>query len=312
MQPTSDPRLDLAYKYPFLKEAKAFVSEANPQFEEKFLKEGKLRLEEALAEKKIAFQKANIGYVKYAYLMSYIYARMLASALKSKANLSRYVIAEARRATEALRDSSPEEFLMVADELNSGISRDGTGFSIRFEKFLAYAPKRKEFSLPLQELQDGKVHMSDRIALGVLRGMIREEIARNLPIPLKDLPKQVVDYARDVKVPEVKLAAPNPDAERRHMWIEKLLSMPIGDVRHRTVNLILAPYLTNVRGMSELEASNVIIAYIERCKEIDPNTKVNQSYIRYQCKYSKSKGMKPLSKEKAKELLGSMIDFDKL
>ena len=47
--------------------------------------------------------------------------------------------------------------------------------------------------------------------------------------------------------------------------------------------------------------------YIKKCKEINPDTNVNESYIRYQVRYSKAKGMKPLSLQKAKELLGETV-----
>ena len=81
-------------------------------------------------------------------------------------------------------------------------------------------------------------------------------------------------------------------------------------MRHRVVNLILAPYLINVRGMSEEGAFKTISAYIERCRAVDPNTKVNDSYIKYQCAYAKKKGLRPLSLVHARELLGSYVDFD--
>lgn len=307
-----DSRLDLAYKYPFLREAKELVSQINPGFDAKFMEEGRMRVEEALSEKRIGFHKANLRDLKYAYLMSYIYARMLASALNSRGFVSRYVDAESRRAADALREEDPKGLMRIAGELNSGISMTDDSFSIRFEKYLEYAPSSRAFALPMQELGNGTVRMNRSIAIGILRRMIRQEIAKNLPIPRKELPKEVLEYSRKVRLPAVQLAAPNPKLEKRYAWIDRLLATPIADVRHRTVNLILAPYLTNVRNMDEAEAAKVIINYIERCKEIEPNTKVNESYIRYQCKYSKKKGMRPLSLEKAKELLGSLVDLEEL
>ena len=94
-----------------------------------------------------------------------------------------------------------------------------------------------------------------------------------------------------------------------YAWIERLLTIPIPDVRHRTVNLILAPYLMNVRKLEEDDAVKAISDYIERCKLVNPNTNVNESYIRYQCRYSKTKGMRPLAASRAKELLAEMIEF---
>ena len=55
---------------------------------------------------------------------------------------------------------------------------------------------------------------------------------------------------------------------------------------------------------------------LDRIKEleckgyINPDTKINEQYIMYQCRYAKSKGLKPLSLVKARELLAGMINFD--
>ena len=76
------------------------------------------------------------------------------------------------------------------------------------------------------------------------------------------------------------------------------------------MNLILAPYLVNTKGLDVEQASRRIIVYIERCKQIDPSTKINDRYIEYQCNYAKRKGLRPLSMERARELLGEHIDFD--
>ena len=46
----------------------------------------------------------------------------------------------------------------------------------------------------------------------------------------------------------------------------------------------------------------------EKCKIIDPNTKITDSYIRYQCGYAKKRGLKPLSFKRAKELLGDFLE----
>ena len=98
--------------------------------------------------------------------------------------------------------------------------------------------------------------------------------------------------------------------QKTFRWIERLLQTPIPDVRHRTVNLILAPYLVNVRNMSPEEAFKVINDYIERCKKVNPDTKIGEQYIRYQCNYAKKRGMRPLALQKAKELLGGLVELE--
>ena len=311
MAVSEDERLDRAYKYPFLKDSKKIVEEANPPFSYKHMEEGKLRVEKALLEKRISFYKTNIREVKYAYLMSYVYARMLVSAIGRRGEIITYADAESKRSAEALRFDGEREILNVSAELGVGLARDTDNFSMSFEKYLEFAPDNGTFGLSMQELDHGTVIMNEGIAVGILRRAIRKEILKNLPIPRKMLPREVITAAFEIKLPEVKLegAAESP---RKYIWIEKLLATPIPDVRHRTVNLILAPYLTNVRKMDEADAARVIIGYINRCKEIEPNTNVNESYIRYQCRYAKSKGMKPMSLENARDLFGGVIDLDEL
>ncbi len=306
----NDPRLDLAYRYPFLKEAKELVSELGLGFDHKLLEAGRLRLEAALSESRMGFHSANLRDLKYAYLMSYIYARMLVSALGSRSLIARYADAESRRAAAALRAESDENLMRVAEELDSRISALDSLFSIRFERYLKCMPESKSFSLSMQELGNGYVRINRNTAIGLLRVMIKREVAKGLPIPKKELPSEAISYSEKVRFRETTERPALPGSEKRYAWIEKLLSTPIPDVRHRVVNLILAPYLTNIRKLAEEEAAATIINYIERCKELEPNTRINESYIRYQCRYSKRKGMRPLSFEKAKELLGSMIEID--
>ena len=311
MAVSEEDRLDRAYKYPFLKDSKALVHETNPPFSQRHMEEGRSRVEKALLEGKIGFYKTNIKDVKYAHLMSYVYARMLVSAIGRKGEVLRYADAESKRSADALKVAGEEEILAVASELGGEIFRDAGNFYMPFEKYLRYAPDNKAFALSLQELDKGKVIMGERLAIGILRRIIRKEIMKNLPIPRKELPKEIIECSLKIKLPEVKLEGA-AEAPGKYRWIEKLLATPIPDVRHRTVNLVLAPYLTNIRKMSEVDAVRVIIDYINKCKEIEPNTNVNESYIRYQCRYAKSKGMKPLSKENAKELYGNLIDLEEL
>ena len=59
------------------------------------------------------------------------------------------------------------------------------------------------------------------------------------------------------------------------------------------------------------QAVEIIKKYIDECKQLNPNTDVSETYIRYQCNYAKNKGMRPLSLSKARELLGEYVDLGK-
>ncbi len=301
--------LSFAYKYPFSKEAKTITNEWQAQNKPdsmQFAEFGKHRVEEVFKNSKIEYK--DIRYGKLDYIIGYAYARMLVSAIGNELAIRKYVTAEAMRSRDAVENSSTKELERLAKELNLNIVLDGNAFLIRFNQFLKYAPRKPEFSLSNFGLSNGFVHLGKNALSLVLEKIIERKIKNGLPIKTSDIPKGMLIYAKDIKVPkvEVRLGRGGKPSE----WIERLLNTPIPDVRHRTVNLILAPYLVNVRGLDEEAAAQVILKYIERCKELDPNTKINETYIRYQCKYAKKKGLKPMSILKARDLVGKFIDFE--
>ena len=51
-------------------------------------------------------------------------------------------------------------------------------------------------------------------------------------------------------------------------WIEKLLNTPILDFRKNAINLILAPYLINIKKLSYQESYNILIEWLKRCDSI--------------------------------------------
>ena len=297
--------LDFAYRYPFSKEARELVSGVNDGFNGKYMREGKLRVEEALDKGIVTMKKTNLEYIKYAYLMSYIYARMLISAVGNRGFISKYVDAEAKRSAESLLDSDAD-VIRISDELNVGLEQKSKEFSIDFTKFLTFLSGPENISLVKQRLSMGKIYLNRKEVATLLTNAIKSEMGKNLPIQQKTLPKQIIECAKEIRLPAVTQTGKTPGS---YAWIEKLLVTPIADVRHRTVNLILAPYLMNVKQKNEDEAVALIMEYISRCKEIEPNTNVNSTYVRYQCRYAKSKGLKPLSLTNARELLGDVLNF---
>ncbi len=302
----AEASLEFAYKYPFSKEAKEYVARLAPRFDSAMMEMGKSRLEHALVRSRIDYSTSKLKEVRHKSILSYIYARMLVSALNSKIAVDRYVRAEARRCGEALREESDGNIIRLAKELGVDISYDN-GFSMHFSGFLKLSPKTPEYALARQDLGKGMVSMQKYKAAGIIESAIKAEVSKGLPIPAKELPREVVLYSKGIKVPVPKISIKAD--ERRYDWIAKLLATPIADVRHRVVNLVLAPYLVNVKGMSEDDAVKAIADYIERCKQIDPTTRVNESYIRYQCRYAKARGSRPLSYDKAAELLRGVISL---
>jgi hypothetical protein len=241
-------------------------------------------------------------------VLGYVYARMLVSAIGDAYSISRFAAAEADAATFFLAFDTPDTMIKISEEIGLGLVKEGDCFSISFEKFVSIPKKEETLKLVNQKITSGKVTLDVLVAQKFLGYAIEKEIASRLPIEKKQLPKEVIEAAKGLKPQEQRIVL--GAGKGTYAWIEKLMATPITDVRHRTVNLILAPYLTNIKGLDEDSAARVIIEYIERCKKVNPNTKINETYIKYQCKYAKTKGLRPMSLVRAKELLKGVADFE--
>ncbi|MCL4379466.1 MAG: DNA primase noncatalytic subunit PriX [Candidatus Marsarchaeota archaeon] len=305
----ADDALAFAYKYPFSEEAKAVVRSKEAEtvgLTEKYLVLAERRLGEAFAKGRLEYK--DIAYGKLDHVISYVYERMLVSALGNRAAILKFASAEASRSRAALDISGSSDMLRLSAELGIAISPAGLDeYKVGFLTVLRYMSSTPRFSLSNFKLHGGDVMMRRRDVADLLESVIFRQILKGLPIKHGDLPQQVIARSKTIVQPVVTI---RPAAGGNRAWIDKLLETPIPDVRHRVVNLVLAPYLINVRGMTEDDAFKAISSYIERCKALDPNTRINDSYIKYQCSYAKRKGLRPLSLARAKELLGDYVDFD--
>ncbi len=300
--------ISFAYKYPFSGEAKELISSAEKKsyiFSDRFLELAKVRLEEAFAGKKIEFRKIKYGQLDY--IIGYAYARMLVSAMGNRYAISTYAEAEASRSKDAMEGDSDINVARLSEELGLKLKLRGEEFEISLSSFLAYTAEEGGLSLTNFKLHAGSVLLGKHDLAEALGGAMRHEISKGLPIKQSTIPSDIVLFAKTI--PQPKIIVKGIRLGKGLVWVEQLLNTPIPDVRHRTVNLILAPYLVNIKGLGEEEASKIISDYIVKCKAIDPNTRITDSYIRYQCGYAKRKGLRPLSFIHAKELLGDFIEM---
>ncbi|MGC8479165.1 MAG: DNA primase noncatalytic subunit PriX [Candidatus Micrarchaeia archaeon] len=302
----SNNELDIAYRYPFSKEAKEIISTYGNALERRLLNYGMIRVQNALDKKNEDLTSDIPNEIKIVHILSYAYARMIASGTGSKTVIKAFVSNEAFRSVSSLIEDKPYNISLITQELNLDIKKDKELLMIPLEPYLNNMSNQKEFNLIFQDLKNGYVYLSKEKLSRFLIKRIEIEINKNLPIPKSELPEEVFEFSKKIKMPPISQKVKFSNNEK-YNWIKKLMERPIADVRHRTVNLILAPYFTNIVGLSEEDAFKVINNYIEKCKEINPDTDVNESYIRYQIKYAKLKGMKPLSYLRAKELLGEDI-----
>jgi hypothetical protein len=304
----SEAKLDFAYKYPFSQEAKEVVAELKVEsVDPHYLQEGIAQIKSALKEGKILRERVmGISELKYKYIMGYVYARMLVSALGDGYSISRFASAEAELAGELLATDTVE-LTKIANELGLSVRKEDGSFAIAFEQFVSVPKKDGSMMLINQNLSNGVVSVDEFQLRKLVQGAIEKEIRSRLPIERRSLPKEILDAAKELAPQGQRVALKSRPGS--YSWIEKLLETPIADVRHRSVNLIFAPYLVNVKGLDVESATKQIVDYIEKCKAINPNTKINESYIKYQCAYAKKKGMRPLSMVRAKDLLREVAEF---
>jgi len=301
-------KLDFAYRYPFSKEAKEIIAEVGTsKVEGRYVEFGLVRLEEALNSERMKFVRTEINDLKLTFIKSYAYARMLVSATGNAYATQRYVSSEAARSAEALASDTIGNVTKLANELELTIKEHGAEFFLDFETFVS-VKKSQPQGLVNQQVQKGRVFLSRSQVVQLVHNAMKGAIGERLPIPKKDLPKEIMEAAKKLKISEPRIAVPRGSGS--YAWIDRLLANPIPDIRHRSVNLIFAPYLVNVKKLDEETAAQIIISYIEQCKKLNPTTKINDSYIRYQCKYAKSRGLSPLSLTRAKELLKGVAEFE--
>lgn len=301
--------LDFAYKYPFSDEAKRVVGEMNLKaVDPKYVKLAEVHLREAVKDGVISYDKTGMESIKKDYLISYLYSRMLASATRDMAVIGRYCKAEARRSAAAMKSGGLDDLLRLASELKINLVRLGKDdpFSMNVFDFLKLSKGERELDLVNQKLAGGLVYIDDKTALDLMAVAVRDSMMAGLPADPKTLPNEIIEHARSVRIQPA--ASPSDGQPARGTgWVEALLERPILDGRHRIVNLVLAPYLVNVKKLDVDKAVQVIHTYIEKCKTINPATNINEQYIRYQCNYAKNKGLRPMSLRRAREIFGDVV-----
>ena len=78
-------------------------------------------------------------------------------------------------------------------------------------------------------------------------------------------------------------------------WIERLLRTPIEDYRKYCVWRVLAPYLVNVRRLSEEDSCTILLEWLHRCHEIKRLSFYPRQRVRDNVRRAKKRGYLPVS-----------------
>jgi Primase X len=83
-------------------------------------------------------------------------------------------------------------------------------------------------------------------------------------------------------------------------WIEKLLTMSLPDYRKYCIWRILAPYLINVRKLSDEQVGRVIREWLQKCNSVKRISFDVTSRIRYDIQSVRKRGYYPIAWEQLK------------
>ncbi len=92
------------------------------------------------------------------------------------------------------------------------------------------------------------------------------------------------------------------NTENYYSWIEHLLNTSIQDFRKLVIDLVLSPYLINVKNLSFEESYNIIKNWVDKCNELNKldNYRNFEYRIKYALKNAMNKQIGPMSLEKIK------------
>ncbi|BCS90846.1 MAG: hypothetical protein ARM1_0303 [Candidatus Micrarchaeota archaeon] len=302
----------IAYRYPFSKYAKELISASSISMSEQLLSRS---FDELIGILNNHYpkesQSIDIRSVTE-FLTRYAVERAILSYYRDPTAISLFSEFHSKRSLDIYFNNT-KDMDLISDDLGiSSYHRSANLNVIKVAEFLNNkSSSNNRLSLKYMNIRRGLVYLEDALFDIFLKDAFYNAVSKGLPISKDLIPKEIMQfcsrnrlsYKINYSIKQIKSVKGKGSIE----WIERLLNIPIPDGRHRVVNLILAPYLVNVKALDIEEAVSIIRDYIERCKALN-NTSITESYIRYQCKYAKQKGLKPLSKAKAIELLSQFID----
>jgi DNA primase large subunit len=198
---------DLA-KYPFLKEAVAYVKTldlkiedlASPEFSQ-ILERAEERVEEAILYA-IVTRKTHNEEIE---ILSFPTAIMLAAATQNSFIKRRYALAEAKQAYNNMKNEPPEKILAIANNFQWKIAADTEmpyQFKLHFTDYLRNTTnlREKKWKLVNRPLKNGNVYLTLNETARLLSEEVRKYMEKRLEIKdLPELPQKITETAEKIK-----------------------------------------------------------------------------------------------------------------
>lgn len=286
---------DLEQKYPFAPKSREFFDSVS--------------LEDGLSSKDVLAQTEQrllgaLGRSKYeAHLsesiefLSFFAAALIASQDQTLASSFARREGQRARALFAREGSSSKVTAMIECfgvplVLSPGQSDAHSTYSIPFEGYLTLVskyglPNDPKWKLSRQRLSAGMVYFSDNLLddlFGDCAEMAILEGVRGLK--KAPFPKQL-QQVRDMVLRYV--PAPRVRQGKGYLYVEDLIKHPVTDGRHRLVWLVLAPYLVNVKRVSDEEAVDRIREFVAAGGGSHPMNR----FVEYNVKRARRNGLLP-------------------
>lgn len=285
---------DLELRYPFAPRSRKFF-EAIP-------------VEDGLASREVIGQTESrllsaLGRGRYEPHMSELveFSSFFAGALVASQDAvlgSRYSKKEAERAKEFFVRETPGAKVTNMAEcfgVNFQLTNADAGraaYSLPFEGYLSLSSKYElgknpKWKLARQELDSGIISMTDNMlndlfgdcALVAVAEGVRNLRRAPFPKQLLEVKARVVQY----------VPASRPKTNKGYLYVEDLLLHPVSDGRHRLVWLVLAPYLVNVKKMSDEDTIERIRAFVAVAGE----SSELRRFVEYNVRRARRNGLLP-------------------
>ncbi len=186
---------DLA-RYPFLEEAKEYISEEGPSLEELMnsriwgasRRRGKDRVLESLEEGEVSVRDMGDEIEQEEELFSYPLARMLVSSVGDEYLVRRYTLAESERISNELYREDDSDLLNFASKLGFEVDVEEDHFKVHFTDYLESSERLKssEWKLVNQDLRKGYVHLERKRLIRIMKEKVTSIVSEGLPAPVSD------------------------------------------------------------------------------------------------------------------------------
>jgi len=272
--------LETIAKYPFLREAKDYVSSLNLTLEEiedhpvysSAVEMGRQRVLDALNGRTKTDLSDRIS--RELTILSYVIARILVNLIADRRIIFRYATAEARNAYEFMRNESEHVLRVIKEDINFRLDGNRMDFAhyLKLSKDLA----GPEWRLVNRIMSSGMVEIKKHEVPILLREAIRLKIME--PIDVKGVPENfrrmakglrtvTIEAPREIKIKEVNKGAIPPCIS------ELLNSLEAGDISHNGM-FILGTFFINL-GLKVDDVVKIFSVY----------PKFNEEKSRYQIEF---------------------------